>query len=653
MAWARILSWAPIPLATTLLAVAAWAVAAGIDAAATGWMAMTLAMSLPSLILGQVIARRFPGHGVGALLSIAGLVVLGIGVYDTYLAAAQLHPGIPVSGVLVSMTQGSWMLLYLPWALMLLVFPSGRFERRAEHGLAVCLVVVVMVFGVLIGLGAAQYNTDFQESHRLWVPVPWAGLGAGLLLPVFLVLLMVSAFRLLQRFRSADPETKNQIRWLAVAGVSVPATLLLCWAGYLVSEDASIVVYGLLVMNVMIPSSIGLAILRSNLFDSGRVLVSMFALLVVIGLVIGLTALLMRWPGVADQSAAMLTVAGVALGTVVVVSLHPRIHRVAGRILYAEHERLMDALSFFEGQVREGEARPAGLEAVLRNTIADPSLRVGYLEPGGVTYYDSRGMRLEAREGVGVILAGKPIGLILSSKTRERLFNADVIRKIAPMLETVRHQLELATALAEVEASRTRLLLAAHRESQRLERDLHDGAQQRLLALGMGLRRIQRHLPDGNESLCSALDESVAELGTAVAELRQLAHGIRPSALDEGLPAALRQLRGRSPTPLSLTIAEPLPETPEMVAATAYFVASEAVHNAVKHSNAQRITVTLDGQGNGLRLRVRDNGCGGAKQATGGGLTGLEDRVKALGGSLVIASAAGRGTLVEATLPCA
>ncbi len=485
------------------------------------------------------------------------------------------------------------------------------------------------------------------------MPIPGADLGAGLLLPVFLVLLALCALRLLKRFRASEPEPKNQIRWLVVAGASVPATLLLCWAGYLINGHASIVVYGLLTMNVLIPSAIGVAILRSDLFDAGRVLVSFFGFFLVFGLVIALTALLMRWPGVADQSSTILTVAGVVLGTVGVVSLYPLIRRAVGRVFYAEHERLMDALSIFGNHVLEGAARPTDLEAALRNATADSGLRLGYLEPGGSTYHDAHGLRLEMPGAILVMLTGRPIGLILPVESRVLAFNADVIRKIAPMVETGRQQLELAAALAEVEASRARLLMAAHHERQRLERDLHDGAQQRLMALGMGLRRIQRQLPEGNEKLRSALDESVAELGTAVAELRQLAHGIRPSALDEGLPAALRQLSGRSPTPLSLTISEPLPMVPEMVAATAYFVASEAVHNAAKHSNAQRITVTLDRHGTGLRLCVSDDGCGGARQIAGGGLTGLEDRVKALGGSLGIASVLGRGTTLEAVLPCA
>ncbi|MFQ4149457.1 ATP-binding protein [Arthrobacter sp. LAPM80] len=144
----------------------------------------------------------------------------------------------------------------------------------------------------------------------------------------------------------------------------------------------------------------------------------------------------------------------------------------------------------------------------------------------------------------------------------------------------------------------------------------------------------------------------MTELGTAVAELRQLAHGVRPSALDDGLPAALRQLSGRSPTPLTLHIVEPLPEVPEIVGATAYFVASEAVHNATRHAQAQRISIVLKQQGVSISLRISDDGRGGARCAEGGGLAGLTDRVNALGGELRLTSAEGRGTTLEAVLPC-
>jgi signal transduction histidine kinase len=192
------------------------------------------------------------------------------------------------------------------------------------------------------------------------------------------------------------------------------------------------------------------------------------------------------------------------------------------------------------------------------------------------------------------------------------------------------------------------MLTAGYDERRRLERDLHDGAQQRLVSLGMSLRLAQRHLDDGTVDVDGLLDESVAELGTAVAELRQIAHGLRPVSLDDGLPAALSNLVRGVPLAFDMEIDDgPLPDA---VATTAYYVVSEAITNAVKHAEATRIgllVVRRDGQ---LLVRVTDDGCGGARLAL---RSGLVDRVAALGGSVRIDSERGRGTQVEAALPCA
>ncbi len=141
---------------------------------------------------------------------------------------------------------------------------------------------------------------------------------------------------------------------------------------------------------------------------------------------------------------------------------------------------------------------------------------------------------------------------------------------------------ELAGALREVEASRTRLVQAGDAERRRLERDLHDGAQQRLVSLGMAMRLAQRHLDDGTVDVNGLLDQGVAELATAIAELRQIAHGLRPTSLDDGLHAALAAITQTLPIPVRLDI--PPGELPEDLATTAYFVAAEAVTNAAKYS---------------------------------------------------------------------
>jgi signal transduction histidine kinase len=212
----------------------------------------------------------------------------------------------------------------------------------------------------------------------------------------------------------------------------------------------------------------------------------------------------------------------------------------------------------------------------------------------------------------------------------------------------VRLRSEVALALGEVRSSRARLLEIGYEERRRIERDLHDGAQQRLVSLGMRMRLAQRHLDDGTVDVDGLLDESVAELGTAVAELRQIAHGLRPSSLDDGLAAALANLVRSLPLAVEMDVdGDPLPDA---VATTAYYVASEAITNAVKHAEATRIelhVVRRDGQ---LLIRVRDDGRGGARL---GLRSGLVDRVAALGGSVHVASPEGHGTEVEAALPCA
>jgi signal transduction histidine kinase len=164
----------------------------------------------------------------------------------------------------------------------------------------------------------------------------------------------------------------------------------------------------------------------------------------------------------------------------------------------------------------------------------------------------------------------------------------------------------------------------------------------------MQLRLAQRHLDDGTVDVDRLLDGSVAELGTAVAELRQIAHGLRPSSLDDGLPAALSNLVRSLPLTVDMDVDDaPLPDA---VATTAYYVASEAITNAVKHAEATRIELRVIRRNGQLLVRVTDDGCGGARL---GLRSGLADRVAALGGSLHVASPVGRGTEVEAALPCA
>jgi signal transduction histidine kinase len=204
---------------------------------------------------------------------------------------------------------------------------------------------------------------------------------------------------------------------------------------------------------------------------------------------------------------------------------------------------------------------------------------------------------------------------------------------------------------AELAASRARIVAAADQTRRRIERDLHDGIQQRLVSLGLELRAVQAGLPADLARLRGELDQLVGELGDTVEELRELSRGIHPAILSEGgLGPALKALARRSAVPVELDV--PLrARLPEPVEVAAYYVVSEALANAAKHANASVIQVAVHTADGRLRLSVRDDGVGGAGMGRGSGLIGLVDRVQALGGTITVDSPAGQGTCLLVDLP--
>jgi signal transduction histidine kinase len=225
----------------------------------------------------------------------------------------------------------------------------------------------------------------------------------------------------------------------------------------------------------------------------------------------------------------------------------------------------------------------------------------------------------------------------------------EVVDRAGLAIEIGRLRAEVRQQLAEVEASRARIVAAGYEERRRLERDLHDGAQQRLVSVGLALRHAQFEL--GESPVVRTIDAAVEQITVAIADLRELAHGVRPAYLDDGLEVALRELAGRTPLPVDLRTG---PERfPADVEATAYFVACEALANAVKHSAATRVEVSAERRDGHLVIAVRDDGVGGADPARGSGLRGLSDRVAAQGGRIRLESQPGSGTTLVAELPCA
>jgi signal transduction histidine kinase len=333
------------------------------------------------------------------------------------------------------------------------------------------------------------------------------------------------------------------------------------------------------------------------------------------------------------------------------VLLFPLLQRTLDRVIYPERGRAVAALTQLSARVNAGAASPGDVQEALRQALRDPDLLVAYR---GLT--DHRLMLLNgepttATETTTIVQArGEQIGAIIASPERAKRPAATVARAAAPLIDAVRTDAVIAGARSEVEASRERLLLAGYEERRRLERDLHDGAQQRLVALGMQLRVLQR-TQQTDAATAVALDAAVAELGTAVAELRHIAQGVRPSALDDGLGAALADLTRTSREIVELDVQTS--DLPDAVATTAYYVASEAVANALRHASATNIRITARERDGTLHMRIDDDGTGGATLTPTGGLTGLADRVAAMGGDLRVDSRAGAGTTIEARLPCA
>jgi signal transduction histidine kinase len=219
-------------------------------------------------------------------------------------------------------------------------------------------------------------------------------------------------------------------------------------------------------------------------------------------------------------------------------------------------------------------------------------------------------------------------------------------------LENERLDAELHAKLEELRASRARIVRSGDEARRRTERDLHDGAQQRLVSLALTLRLARSRLKEEPERALEMLERAGQELDIALAELRELARGIHPAVLSErGLDAALQGLAHRAPVPVELAeqAAERLPKPLE---AAAYFVVAEAITNVAKYANASHATVSVQRQNGTVVVEVADDGVGGADPGKGSGLRGLADRVSALDGWLEVISESGLGTTVRATIPC-
>jgi signal transduction histidine kinase len=306
-----------------------------------------------------------------------------------------------------------------------------------------------------------------------------------------------------------------------------------------------------------------------------------------------------------------------------------------------------------------GGMRGEALQTALGRTLGDPTLVLAYRLPGSRGYADASGRRVLVppvtpdRASAPIERDGREVAaLIYDASLDDDPEMVGAVRAAATMaLDNERLLEESEARLAEVQASRQRIVAAGDAERRRLERDLHDGAQQRLVALALQLRMIRsdiRRDPAAAEELVTAASD---QLKASLGELRELARGIHPAALNHGLESALESLASRSTVPTAVSCDAPA-QVPQDVELAVYFVACEALANVGKYAQATTASVRLSRTTDGVAIEIADDGVGGADAGHGSGLHGLVDRVQTLNGHLLVTSPVGAGTVITAELPC-
>jgi signal transduction histidine kinase len=315
-----------------------------------------------------------------------------------------------------------------------------------------------------------------------------------------------------------------------------------------------------------------------------------------------------------------------------------------------------------------GPTELADLRGALAQALGDPSLDLAYWFPAEARYVTADGRPVEvpgagsARGSTFVERDGTPIAMLLHDPALD--YNSGLVQSVCAAaglaLENERLQAELRARLVELNASRGRLVEATDAERRRIERNLHDGTQQRLVSIAMSLGLLESKLAPDQSGAAPIVHEARTALTLALEELRELTQGIHPTLLVErGLPVALEELCRRAGLPAHLKIDLDV-RLSDQVETAAYYFASEALSNAVKHSHGSEVRVDVAYDGRTLTVEIADDGIGGAAIGSGGrragsgsGLRGLADRVEALGGRFTVSSPPGRGTRLKAEIPCA
>jgi signal transduction histidine kinase len=306
---------------------------------------------------------------------------------------------------------------------------------------------------------------------------------------------------------------------------------------------------------------------------------------------------------------------------------------------------------------------PAQLAVGTRFALVGPSIARQVRDTGGpvrvasfvgaegAIAQEARGAGIRSSVGCPITVAGHLWGVIAASTRRADPFPANTEARIANFTELVATAVANAESRAELAASRARVVAAADESRRRLERNLHDGIQQRLVSLTLRLSLARDRVPEGFPALTDELHQITSALAEAQDELREISRGLHPAVLSKGgLGPALRTVARRSTIPIEVQV-NTKSRYPATVEVAAYYVVSEALTNSAKHAEASRVEILVEEHDDKLLARVFDDGVGGADSRRGSGLTGLRDRIEALGGAIKVTSPTGVGTTIEVSLP--
>ena len=611
---------------------------------------------LSAAVVGSALMLRRPRHPAGWLFMALAISIDLSGTTEGYVNYGALaRPGsLPFAGIAAVFSEG----IFIPWltilALILLVTPEGYSKSRTRRMAAGVTVVSGTVAGITYLL--RPYRGVHESRGLIENPLaidrlsgPFGMIDLALIVVLHAVLLG-AAGAIVLRFWRARGNRRRQLRWVALAMVPFPVLVVGAFIAASVGNEALLAVMGGGFVAV-VPIAAALAIEQDRLYEMDHLLSRGLTYGILTAAVVACYAIVVVFVGDSLGNFGGSSQVSAVVGTLAAVSLALPLRRWLQDSLDRRfNRRRFDAVA----TVRRFASDPSGdasIEDVLRTATGDPSLAVAFWIEDRSLWATATGEPATPAEPF-VAVARKGAALARVSFRPDNVAEA-VVRAACDAaqseLENARLRAAITLQLVEVRESRARIVEAQRAERQRIERNLHDGAQQRLLALALQLRAAE--MSGSPDRAVASLGTAVDEIQAAVRDLRDLANGLHPTILaDGGLPAALGVLASRATVEVCIdaAVGRFSPSTEE----AAWFIACEAMTNAVKHASPTKVEIRACAEAGILRLLVSDDGVGGANPG-GRGLRGIADRAEAAGGRLWVEARPGGGTVIGAELPCA